>query len=98
MTLLHSCTAYTCEFLLAAVSYTLLQVLKLVFHLLILPLCLLTLPPEKIKHTHTKKTHHENKVKQMNVNLLQRGSFLLATNLAARYLLVLITQSLLVCS
>lgn len=52
VTLLHSCTAYTCEFLLAAVSYTLLQVLKLVFHFLILPLCLLTLPPEKIKHTH----------------------------------------------
>lgn len=44
---LQSCTVGTCEFFLAAVAYTLLQILQLVFHLLILPLCLLTLSPER---------------------------------------------------
>lgn len=46
--LLHSCTVVTCEFFLAAVTYALFQILKLVFHLLVLPLCLLTLSPEQI--------------------------------------------------
>lgn len=49
--LLLSCTAGTCEFFLAAVSYALLQILQLVFHLLILPLCLLTLSPEQTNTT-----------------------------------------------
>ena len=44
---IHSCAISTCEFFLAAISDALLQVLQLVFHLLILPLCLLTLPPEQ---------------------------------------------------
>ena len=44
----------TCELLLAAVPDTLLQVLQLVFDFLILPLCLLTLPPAH-KHTQFQK-------------------------------------------
>lgn len=44
-------TVCTCEFFLAAVSHTLLQILELVFHLLILPLCLLTLSPDETNTT-----------------------------------------------
>lgn len=50
--LLHSCTVGTCEFFLAAIPYTLLQILKLMFHLLILPLGLLTLSPEQRPKKH----------------------------------------------
>lgn len=50
--LLHSCTVGTCEFFLAAVTYALLQIFKLMFHLLILPLGLLTLSPEQKNTTH----------------------------------------------
>lgn len=46
-----SFTVSTSEFLLAAVPYTLFQILQLVFHLLILPLCLLTLSPEQMSKT-----------------------------------------------
>lgn len=46
----HRSADCTCEFFLAAVPHTLLQILQLVFHLLILPLCLLTLSPEQMPH------------------------------------------------
>ena len=46
-----SCAVGTCEFFLAAVSYTLLQILQLMFHLLVLPLRLLALSPEQIPQT-----------------------------------------------
>ena len=46
--LVYSCTVGTCEFFLAAVPHALLQILQLMFHLLVLPLCLLALPPEQI--------------------------------------------------
>lgn len=49
----------TCEFLLAAVSHTLLETVQLVFDLLVLPLSFLTLPPfdvQQYTHTHTKVT------------------------------------------
>lgn len=52
-----SCTFCTCEFFLAAVPNTLLQIFELMFHLLILPLSLLTLSPEQMPKER-KRTHH----------------------------------------
>src|SRR4029434_729613 len=49
---------HTCKFFFAAVSHTFLQVLQLVFDLLILPLCLLALPPANIRtHIHQHPPH-----------------------------------------
>ncbi len=60
----HSCTAGTCEFFLAAVPDALLQILKLVFHLLVLPLCLLALSPEQTPQT--QPTCHQRKILRSN--------------------------------
>lgn len=74
--LLHSCTDGTCEFFLAAVSYALLQILELVFHLLVLSLSLLALPPKQVKRQRniTRVSFKLKSVKRSDFNFRIRHS------------------------
>lgn len=60
---------FTCELLLAAIPNTFLQILQLVFHLLVLSLRLLTLPPGGRTHADTEENEHTNVSLRLRVSV-----------------------------